>query len=179
MPYETESRGKERERGGKEKNKGKKEQERQKIRIFVGKFRKQNNMEYTIKIKEGLGDIRFDMPVEEVVERLGEASEVSTMDNAADEPTTILRYGDTLTLIFEGENPILSYIDICDEEATLYGESVMELTEETVEALMAKNGYKEEDDEEEDWGEHRISFNDAKIDFYFEEGELVSTSFGK
>ena len=47
-------------------------------------------MKYEIKLKEGLGDIRFDMPVEEVVSLMGEAEEVESMDNATDETTTIL-----------------------------------------------------------------------------------------
>ena len=77
-------------------------------------------MEYTINIKEGLGDVRFGMPVEEVVVLLGEAEEVESMENAADEPTTILHYNDgLLTLFFEGENPVLQCIDISDEDATL------------------------------------------------------------
>ncbi len=47
-------------------------------------------MELTINIKQGIGDLRFKMPVEEVVALLGTADEVENIDNAADEPTTVL-----------------------------------------------------------------------------------------
>lgn len=59
-------------------------------------------MDLTIKLKKGLGDIAFGMPVEEVVKLLGTADEVENIDNAADESTTVLRYNDEgLTLVRE------------------------------------------------------------------------------
>ena len=54
-----------------------------------------------IQIKHGFGDVVFEMPIEEVVAILGEADECETIDNAADETTTILRYNDRMTLFFE------------------------------------------------------------------------------
>ena len=75
-------------------------------------------MTLDIHIKQGIGDIKFDMPVEEVVAILGKPDEVETIENALEETTTILRYTDTLTLFFEGDSPILSCIDIAGEEAS-------------------------------------------------------------
>lgn len=136
-------------------------------------------MDMTIKIKQGLGDIRFQMPVEEVVALLGTADEVENTDNAADEPTTVLRYNDCgLTLFFEGENPVLSCIDTCDEESILLGKKVFEMDEQAIVQLMVGSGYKEQDIDDEDWGERRVSFPEGNIDFYFDEGELVSIILG-
>ena len=42
-------------------------------------------MKKSITIKEGYGDIKFDMPVEEVVGILGEPNDVETIDNATEE----------------------------------------------------------------------------------------------
>ena len=85
-------------------------------------------MELDIKIKEGVGDIKFGMPVEEIVKLLGTADEVENIDNAADESTTVLRYNnDGLTLFCEGENPTLACIDISNEDCTLFGEQVFNL----------------------------------------------------
>ena len=59
-------------------------------------------MEPIIKLKEGYGDLRFGMPVEDVVAILGTADSVENIDNAADEPTTVLHYEERgLTLFFE------------------------------------------------------------------------------
>ena len=136
-------------------------------------------MDLTIKIKQGLGDIRFSMPVEEVVALMGTADEVENIDNAADEPTTVLHYNDLgLTLFFEGENPVLACIDTCNEESLMLGEEVFTMDEKSLVQLMVKNGYAEQDVDEEDWGERRVSFPEGNIDFYFDEGELVSIILG-
>lgn len=136
-------------------------------------------MDLTIHIKQGIGDIRFRMPVEEVVALLGTADEVENIDNAADEPTTVLRYNDLgLTLFFENNNPQLACIDIANEDCTLFGEEVFDLDERAIVQLMVKNNYAEQDADEEDWGERRISFPEGNIDFYLDEGELVSIILG-
>lgn len=136
-------------------------------------------MDLTISIKEGVGDIKFGMPVEEIVNLLGTADEVENIDNAADESTTVLRYNDIgLTLFCEGENPILACIDVCNEDSTLFGKQVFDLNERELVKLMVDNNYTEQDVDEEDWGERRVTFPEGNIDFYFDEGELVSIILG-
>lgn len=138
-----------------------------------------NAMNLAIDIKKGIGDLRFRMPVEEVSALLGKADEVENIDNAADEPTTVLRYNELgLTLFFEGENPELACIDVANEECTLFGAEVFEMEERQIVELMVKNGYAEQDVDEEDWGERRVSFPEGDIDFFFDEGELVSIVMG-
>lgn len=137
-------------------------------------------MEHIIKIKEGMGNIRFDMPVEEVVELLGAADEVETMDNALDETTTILHYYDgALSLFFEGDSPTLQCIDTSLEDCELFGEKIFDKNEKEIVQLMVKNKYYEQDADEEAWGERRISFGEANIDFFFEKDELLALVYGK
>lgn len=136
-------------------------------------------MEMNILIKEGVGDIRFKMPVEEVVTLIGTADEVENIENAADEPTTVLRYPDKgLTLFFEGENPELACIDISNGDCTLFGSKVFDLDERALVQMMVANHYEEQDVDDEDWGERRVSFPQGNVDFYFDEGELVSIILG-
>ncbi|MGX8712199.1 MAG: hypothetical protein ACSW8I_00750 [bacterium] len=119
------------------------------------------------------------MPVEEIVNLLGTADEVENIDNAADESTTVLRYNDLgLTLFCEGDNPTLACIDVANEDSTLFGEQMFDMDERQVVALMVKNKYTEQDVDEEDWGERRVTFPEGNIDFYFDEGELVSIILG-
>ena len=137
-------------------------------------------MDFTIKIKEGFNEIRFDMPVEEVVALMGAAEEVETMDNAYDETTTILHYFDgTLSLFFEGDSPTLQCIDTSIEECEMFGEKIFEKNEKEIVQLMVKNNYYEQDADEESWGERRISFGEANIDFFFENDELIAVVYGK
>lgn len=119
------------------------------------------------------------MPVEKVVELLGDPSQVETIDNAADETTTVLRYEDSLTLFFEGDSPILSCIDITNEEATLFGKNIFDLGEKDIVRLMVDNNYLEQDVDNEEWGERRVTFNEGNIDFYLEDDELMSVIIGK
>ena len=136
-------------------------------------------MEMKVFIKQGIGEIRFKMPVEEVVSLLGTADEVENIENAADEPTTILRYNDLgMTLFFEGENPVLACIDTYNEDCELLGAPVFDLDEKALVQLMVRNGYSEEDVDDEDWGERRVSFPEGNVDFFFDEGELASITFG-
>ena len=136
-------------------------------------------MNLEIKIKEGLGNLRFQMPVEEIVQLLGTADEVENIDNAAEEPTTVLHYNDLgITLFCEGENPTLACIDVDNEECTLFGKEVFDMDERDIVKLMVSNNYTEQDADEEDWGERRISFPEGNIDFYFDGGELVSIILG-
>lgn len=137
-------------------------------------------MNLTINIKQGLGDVRFNMPVEEVVALLGNADEVENIDNAADEPTTVLRYNNHgITLFFEGENPVLACIDVSNEECTLFGKRIFDMNERQLVELMVANKYLEQDVDEEEWGERRVSFPEGNIDFFFDEGELVSIIIGQ
>ena len=137
-------------------------------------------MNLEIKIKEGLGDIKFNMPVEEVIAILGEASDVESIDNAADESTTVLHYADEgLTIFFEGENPILSCIDISNEDCTLFGKEIFNMNEKEISKFLIENKYFEQDMEDEAWGERRVTFIEGNIDFFFDNNELVSIQFGK
>lgn len=136
-------------------------------------------MNLEIRIKEGLGELRFNMPVEDVVKILGNAYEVENIENAADEPTTVLHYNDLgLTLFCEGENPTLACIDVDNEDCTLFGKEVFDMDERAIVKLMVSNNYTEQDADEEDWGERRITFPEGNIDFYFDDGELVSIILG-
>lgn len=136
-------------------------------------------MNLDIKLKKGLGDLVFGMPVEEVVKMHGTADEVENIDNAADESTTVLRYNDKgLTLFFEGDNPTLACIDIANEDCSLFGEHVFDMNERELVTLMVKNNITEQDVDEEDWGERRVTFNEGNIDFYYDNGELVSIIIG-
>jgi hypothetical protein len=119
------------------------------------------------------------MPVEDIVKMLGTADEVENIDNAADESTTVLRYNDEgLTIFCEGENPILACIDIANEDCTLFGEKVFDLDERALVNLMVKNNITEQDIDDEDWGERRITFNEGNIDFYYDNEELISIILG-
>lgn len=137
-------------------------------------------MDYTINIKKGIGELLFDMSVEDVKHLLGEPTEIENIDNGMDEETLVLHYDKLgLTLFFEGEPRLLNCIDTDNEETVLFGQKVYEMQEKEVAHLMVTNNYFAEDIETESWGERRVSFSEANVDFFFEDDELVSIVFGK
>ncbi len=145
--------------------------------MYFCKNKKRQIMEPIIKLGQGIGELTFDMPIEKIILLLGEAAEVEVIDNAFDEPTTIMSYDD-YTLFFEGEAPKLTRIDISNEEAQLFDKKIFEENETNIIALMRANGYTEYDTEIEDWGERCVSFYN-NIDFYFENDELISVIIDK
>jgi hypothetical protein len=55
---------------------------------------------------------------------------------------------------------------------------IFKLKETQIIDLMKQNGFSFSDSEQQEWGEKRISFDDAGLDCYFENGKLVSINFG-
>ncbi|MDY5968954.1 MAG: hypothetical protein SPJ13_02910 [Bacteroidales bacterium] len=137
-------------------------------------------MDLTLNIKEGLGNVNFDMPVEEVCRLLGEATSVENINNVADEATTVLHYDENhVTLFFEGNEPRLQCIDICNPNCELFGKRIFNMGKKELVSLMVEHKYWEQDMDKEEWGEERISFLDGNIDFYFNGGKLTSVIVGK
>ena len=123
--------------------------------------------------------MRFGMTEDQITAVMGRADEVEHIDNAADEPTTVLHYNDHgITLFLEGEPQVLACIDVANEECELFGEEVFDLDERALVKLMVANNYAEQDVEQEDWGERRVSFPRGNIDFYFDGGEMTSIIMG-
>ena len=137
-------------------------------------------MNYTINIKKGIGELLFGMSVDDVKHLLGEPTEIENIDNGMDEETLVLHYDELgLTLFFEGEPRLLNCIDTDNEETILFGQKVYDMQEKEVAQLRVANNYFAEDIETESWGERRVSFSEANVDFFFEDDELVSIVFGK
>ena len=131
-----------------------------------------------IKPEKGLGDFNFGMHIKEVTEFFGEPDETEIL-NDEDFETRINSYWEKgLTFFFEGDgNSVLACIETDNEDVTLYGRKIIGATEAEVVALMAENGYKDWEEENEEWGEKRITFEDIALDFYFENDELISVSW--
>ena len=137
-------------------------------------------MNFTIELKKGIGNLVFDMTMEDVKQIMGEPTEMETIDNGMEEETLVLHYDDqNLTLFFGGENKLLNCIDTDNEDTILFGQKVYELNEKEIAQLMIANNYFAEDIETESWGERRVTFIEGNIDFFFENNELMSVVFGK
>ena len=137
--------------------------------------------DFTIMPLKGYGEIPFGMSLDETVKLLGMPEfyeELSDMEETGNR-SIYYEYEELGTNIyFEGiTKSVVACFETENEEATLYGKKVFGLKKEDVAELMKANGYKDMEEEIED-GELRVSFEDAMIDFFFEDDKMTAVSWG-
>jgi len=133
-----------------------------------------------IEPKVGFGNLKFGDTSEKIIEYLGEAEELEDIEDDDEFNTIILNYSNQGILVFlEGaEKSVLSCFEIENDESTLFGKHIFEMNEAGIIKLMNKNGYNEIETGVDEDGEKRLSFDDAMIDFFFIDDELVAVNWG-
>ena len=136
---------------------------------------------FTIEPLKGYGEIPFGMTLDEAVKMLGMPNfyeELNDMEETENR-SIYYEYDDLKTNIyFEGiTKSVVACFETENENATLYGKKVFDLDQNAVIELMKAQGYVELEQETED-GEQRISFEDALIDFFFDEEGMTAVSWG-
>ena len=137
--------------------------------------------DFTIQPLKGYGEIPFGMTLDETVKILNMPDfyeELSDMEETGNR-SIYYEYADIQTNIyFEGiTKSVVACFETENESATLYGKKIFELKKDEVVKLMKDNGFKDLDEETED-DELRVSFEDAMIDFFFEDDMLNAVSWG-
>ena len=136
---------------------------------------------FVIEPLKGFGDIPFGMALDDAVKKLGNPNfyeELSDMEETGNR-SIYYEYEEIDTNIyFEGiTKSVVACFETENKDAVLYGTKVLELSRAEVIVLMQDNGFKELEEEDED-GEHRVSFEDAMIDFYFDGDKMTAVSWG-
>ncbi|HNW53175.1 MAG TPA: hypothetical protein PKN21_02850 [Bacteroidales bacterium] len=139
-------------------------------------------MDLQIILKKGLGEIFFGCTPEVVRAQYGEPEDVEELESAidGDVESIVWNYPDSgLNFFFDAANgePVLSTIESDNLETVLFNSLIFNITREQIISLMKENSYSEIDEEDETWGEHRVTFEDAQIDFYFTDEELTLVSW--
>lgn len=133
-----------------------------------------------IKIKQGYGSLFFGSSIDFAVNILGIPNQIEELEGLEDDTSMAYMYDDShLIAFFEGiDNKILTILETKDPDSTLYGEKVFKLNEIEINRLMKDKGFHELETEMLTWGGKRITFEDANIDFYFENDKLTSVNWG-
>jgi hypothetical protein len=137
-------------------------------------------IEQKISIKKGLGNLQFGIDIDEMVKLLGQPDHIEEFE-AFDNGTSMAYMYDQLNLVafFEGiDNKVLTILETKDPAAVLFDRKVFEMDEFQIQDLMINQGFKEIDAENLPWGGKRISFEDANIDFYYEDDKLTAINWG-
>ncbi len=142
--------------------------------------------ELTLEIKplEGYGELEFGATKEEAFAYLGEPDEDEIFTDEEEGDTLVCHFwGKAVSAFFENlTDPVLNNLETDNPDATLFGKPVFAMKEAEVKELMKANGYTEIDEElmesEEFDNEKRVSFDEAMVDFFFEDELLTAVSWG-
>jgi len=131
-----------------------------------------------IKVKEGLGDIRFLSSIEDVINILGEPTEDESINEIDDSHHSRLLHYDHLGLsasFDEEENWTLTSIAISEEEYNINGVNLIGLNKsEFIEKIKPLNlgDFIKEEFNEEDYKSTVLNFDDSHLTCWFENDEL-------
>ena len=137
--------------------------------------------DFTIQPLKGFGEIPFGMTLDETVKMLNMPDfyeELSDMEETGNRSIYYEYNALQTNIYFEGiTKSVVAYFETENEEATLYGKKVFELSKDEAIKLMKDNGFKDLEEEIED-GELRVSFDDAMVNFFFEDDKIIGVSWG-
>ncbi|MBR6272584.1 MAG: hypothetical protein IKR29_03330 [Bacteroidales bacterium] len=136
---------------------------------------------FVIEPLKGFGEIPFGMSLDDAVKLLGTPNyyeELSDMEETGNR-SIYYEYEDLATNIyFEGiTKSVAACFETENDKSELFGTKVFDLNRSQVIELMRENGFSELEEEDED-GEHRISFEDALIDFFYDGDTMTAVSWG-
>ncbi len=131
--------------------------------------------------KSGLGEVKFGEPMEQLIKYLGNPEDMEELEDADEFPTIVLHYWDKkITVFLEGiEKQVISCFEVDNPQSTLFGHWAFNLSEKEIKTIMQQHGFKMLDEDVEEWGEKRVTYEDGLIDFFFDkDGKLVSINWG-
>lgn len=130
--------------------------------------------------KKGFGEILFGDTSEKVITFLGQPEDVDNIEDVDGFNTVVLFYYEPgITIFFEGKDKsVVACIETENPDSVMYGKTIFDMTEEDINALMTANGFEIAEIEMETTGERRVSYDDAMIDFFFLDGDLVFVNWG-
>lgn len=134
-----------------------------------------------IKPIVGLSDLLFGASMLDAEKIFGKAEESALLDEIEDSQSTVWHYWDLgFSLFFdEHKDQIFCCVEIDNEDVVMWGQKIFDFSEKQIIDLFNSKGITEFETELHEWGEKRLSFDKANIDFYFEKNKLSSINYGK
>jgi len=129
----------------------------------------------------GVNELKFGSTKEEIIEVIGKADKFEIIEEDEEVFTEVYTYPKyQASLFFEGNETemIFTSCDTENKEIYLFGNKIFDMSETEIVQLMKEHNFQDMEVDEEEWGEKRISFHDAMMDFYFNDEELISITWG-
>ncbi len=129
----------------------------------------------------GLSDLLFGATMAEAEKTFGKAEESEFLDDIEDCQSTVWHYWQQgFSLFFDEKNEqIFCCVEIDNSDVILWGKKIFDFSEKQIIDLFKSKGISDFETELHEWGEKRLSFDEANIDFYFEKNILSSINYGK
>ena len=134
-----------------------------------------------IKLLTGISRFDFGTSKEEILSEVGISDEIEIIEEDDEVFTEMFTYTEyKSSLFFEGNETemVFTSCDTENKEALLFENKIFEMSELEIKQMMKEHNFKDLEIDEEEWGEKRMSYLDAMIDFYFVNEDLVSITWG-
>ncbi|MDF2448148.1 MAG: hypothetical protein K0R26_652 [Bacteroidota bacterium] len=140
-------------------------------------------MDFTpqINLLKGFCTLNFGVSSVDAELVFGKPEEIQVLDDPVLETScTVYHYWDSgFSLFFDNKNAMkFGSVEVDNKDTLLFGKKLFSLDEKQLIGLMQEHNYALSDTEHQDWGEKRLSFDEAGLDCYFENGKLTSINFG-
>jgi hypothetical protein len=139
------------------------------------------NSTFQINLLKGFSDFNFGQTITEAELFFGKPEEIQILeDDILETSCTVLHYWDKgFSLFFDNKNQKkFSSVEVDNKDSLLFNTKLFTQNEKTLVELMNQNGFQLSDTEQQEWGEKRLSFDEAGLDCYFENGKMTSINFG-
>ncbi len=134
-----------------------------------------------IQLMKGFSNFNFGQIVTEAEVLFGTAEEAQTLeDDILETSSYVMHYWSQGFSLFFDKNKgnAFSSVEVDNKDTLMFNQKIFNMGEKALTELLKINGFKLSDGETHSWGEKRLSFDDAGLDCYFENGKLISINFG-
>jgi len=140
-------------------------------------------MDFTpqINLLKGFCTLNFGVSSVDAELVFGKPEEIQVLDDPILETScTVYHYWDSgFSLFFDNKNSMkFGSVEVDNTDTLLFGKKLFSLNEQQLIDLMKEHNYTLSDTERQEWGEKRLSFDEAGLDCYFENQKLASINFG-
>lgn len=138
-------------------------------------------MDFHLFPLKGFNNLSFGCSAKDFIAVFGEPEETEELhDEVFNDHATVYHYWNLGFSAFFTKSPfeILSSIEIDSENAVIFGVKVFSLNEKQLIELFKENNYTLSETEKHDWGEKRLSFDEAGVDLYIANNKLSSINYG-
>jgi hypothetical protein len=136
---------------------------------------------YSAELNKSFGGIPFGAPAALVEQTFGKPDETTELDSGDGSLSPVWHYWALgFSIFFDADQPDRFCSVEVDSSVLmeLHSRAVFRENEDGIKSFMNELGYGNPEEEEHEWGEKRVTFDDAGVDYYFEKGILVSINFG-